>query len=330
MDLQKSYLFSKVCRKLLRSSILVGLVLLLALAPSTQARAEDTEDLLNKFGMTLGKPIKSDLEKELDSLKENLNSMRTQQLINEEYNKVMELYVSRKEELLDDILSDVTVYQNRNNVISKQISNSILTEDINSLLNADSEYKNNNHNIDSLLSVMNEYAVDYSYKNVIYDTTDIEGKLEETSKLYEDSLDTYDLGDVNSIKWIMPNDRYVTSQFGFRVDPLDSSKIRYHAGTDYRAQEGTPIMALFNGRVISCGWSNTMGYYVTVQSGDNVKYLICHCSEINVVEGQEVKQYDVIAHSGGTGSRSTGPHLHMALYLNGVTYNVDELFIKNE
>ena len=64
--------------------------------------------------------------------------------------------------------------------------------------------------------------------------------------------------------------------------------------------------------------------------GDNIKYFICHCSEIYVTVGQQVNQYDIIASSGNTGSRTTGPHLHLALYINGVTYDVSKLFKSNE
>lgn len=291
-----------------------------------QVRADDTEDLLNVYGLTLGGPVKSDLEKEMSQIESDLQEMQAQQAINDEYNAIMQSYVNRREEEMNRVLSDISVYQKQNDNIAGKINNNILTGDIDTLLQLDGSYKSNVSNINVLLSSLSDYQVSYTYKYISGDLSDVEQRLANTKALYVESLDTFDLGDVKNIQWIMPNDKYVNSTYGYRVDPLNANEVRFHAGTDYRAPVGTPIGALFNGTVISCGWSDTIGYYVTVQCGDNVKYLICHCSELNVEVGQTVKQYETLAYSGGTGTRCTGPHLHLALYLNGVTYDVDELF----
>ena len=319
-------MFSVACRKHYRSSIALGLVISILLAQPMQVRADDTEDLLNVYGLTLGGPVKSDLEEEMNQIESDLQEMQAQQAINDEYNAIMQSYISRREEEMNSVLSDISIYQKQNDAIADNINDNLLNASIDELLQLDGSYKSNVSNINTLLSSLGDYQVSYSYKYISGDLSDVEQKLANTKALYIESLDTFNLGDVKDIQWIMPNDKYITSPYGYRVDPLNANEVRFHAGTDYRAPTGTPIGALFNGTVMSCGWSDTIGYYVTVQCGDNIKYLICHCSKLNVEVGQTVKQYDILAYSGSTGTRCTGPHLHLALYLNGVTYNVDELF----
>lgn len=326
MILQKSRMFCVACRKHYRGSIALGLVVSILLARPMQVRADDTEDLLNVYGLTLGGPVKSDLEEEMNQIESDLQEMQAQQAINDEYNAIMQSYMDRREEEMNRVLSDISVYQEQNDNIAEKINDNLLTGDIDELLQLDGSYKSNVSNINVLLSSLGDYQISYTYKYISADLSDVEQRLADTKALYVESLDTFNLGDVKDIQWVMPNERHITSSYGYRVDPLNANEVRFHAGTDYRAPVGTPIGALFNGTVISCGWSDRIGYYVTVQCGDNVKYLICHCSELNVEVGQIVKQYDILAYSGSTGTRCTGPHLHLALYLNGVTYGVDELF----
>lgn len=307
----------------------MGIVVLL-LFPALLARAEDTETLLNVYGLTLGGPIKSELEKEIGSLETDIASMQATQLEIEQYNAILKQYLINREAEVNKILTDVKVYQAQNDRLSTEIGDGILSSSMSDLLKLDNQYKTNQSYINQLLSAMNDMRVAFSYKQFDSNISDVEKQLEQTRTLYIESLDTYNLGDVTNIQYIMPNERYVTSSYGYRVDPINAGEIRFHAGTDYRAPEGTEIGALFNGEVIAAGWSEIIGYYITVQSGDNIKYLICHCSELLVEKGDLVKQYQPIALSGGTGARCTGPHLHLALYLNGVTYDVNQLFVNFE
>lgn len=326
MFVQKLHTFSVTCKRLWKISVSIGLLVIVLTTQCLQVSAENTETLFNIYGLTLGGPIRSDIEEEINSAEQEILDKTTQQNINDIHNAITQEYIDRKENEIITILSDVSVYQSRNDTILSNISSDILDRPISELLQLDNDYKSNVSNIDALLSVMNGYTFGYTYRNSLTDLSEVEERLMTARQRYTEAIDAFDLGDVTNIKWIMPNDKYITSPYGYRVDPLNSNEVRFHAGTDYRAPVGTPIGALFNGKVISCGWSNTIGYFVTVECGENVKYLICHCSELCVQVGQEVKQYDVIAYSGGTGTRCTGPHLHLALYLNGVTYDVDELF----
>ena len=322
--LQKFYMLMKKSVNF-KTFMCLGLVVCL-LTPSVKVYADDTETLMNIYGLTLGKPDKSGLEEQISLLEDSLQSMQIQQEMNTEYNSVLEQFMERVKEKTDLILNDVEIYQDKNKDLSDKIQSEILSADIDTLLQYDKVYKTNTGYADDLLSSLNNYDYDYSYRSLSVDVDSIEKELEEAKTLYVDSIDTYDLGDVTNLKWIMSNDMYRTSPYGYRLDPLNKEVVRFHSGTDYRAVIGTEIYALFNGVVTGCGWSDSAGYFVTVQCGENIRYFVCHLSEILVKEGDKVNQYDLIGLSGNTGYRTTGPHLHIALYINGDSVDIHPLF----
>ncbi len=95
---------------------------------------------------------------------------------------------------------------------------------------------------------------------------------------------------------------------------------RMHEGIDLAASTGTPIKAADGGTVVSAGWSGAYGYTVVINHGGNTRTLYAHCSKLNVSAGQKVYQGQVIALVGNTG-RSTGPHCHFEIHVNGRTVN---------
>ena len=119
----------------------------------------------------------------------------------------------------------------------------------------------------------------------------------------------------NSGKMLMPSRGPITSQFGSRFHPVLGYS-RFHAGTDFGAEQGSPIQAAETGVVIFAGWYGGYGNAVIVEHGDGLTTLYGHASRLNVREGQTVKKGDVIAAVGTTGL-STGPHLHFEVRRNG-------------
>lgn len=114
----------------------------------------------------------------------------------------------------------------------------------------------------------------------------------------------------------MPLDNlHMTSPFGIRRDPLNKRTRRMHSGIDLRARY-EPVRSMLPGTVIESGYSKTGGYYVSVSHGVCIcSYL--HLSKIKVSNGAHVSAGEVIAISGASGSRVTGPHLHLsARYVN--------------
>ncbi|MGN0734983.1 MAG: peptidoglycan DD-metalloendopeptidase family protein [Anaerovoracaceae bacterium] len=95
---------------------------------------------------------------------------------------------------------------------------------------------------------------------------------------------------------------------------------RMHYGLDYAAPTGTPIYAADGGTVTKAGWSGAYGYVVVIDHGANKKTLYAHCSRLLVSAGTKVYKGQQIATVGSTG-RSTGPHCHFEIFINGVNVN---------
>ncbi len=112
---------------------------------------------------------------------------------------------------------------------------------------------------------------------------------------------------------------YVTSEFGTREDPI-TGEIKSHDALDIGVPIGTPINVVNDGVVISTNMGSGYGTSVLIDHGNGVVSGYAHCSELLVTTGQTVKKGQVIALSGNTG-RSTGPHLHLEVRLNGVKVN---------
>ena len=95
---------------------------------------------------------------------------------------------------------------------------------------------------------------------------------------------------------------------------------RYHQAIDLAISSGTKIRASDGGTVISSGYSGSYGYVVRINHGGNRVTLYAHCSKLLVKAGDKVFQGQHIANVGSTG-RSTGPHVHFEVIINGVKRN---------
>lgn len=101
----------------------------------------------------------------------------------------------------------------------------------------------------------------------------------------------------------------ISSLFGWRVHPIYGDT-RLHTGTDISAPMGTPVVAAFEGNVITADFLQGYGITVVLEHEEGTQQtLYAHMSELFVEVGDEVKQGDVIGRVGSTGN-STGPHLH--------------------
>lgn len=104
---------------------------------------------------------------------------------------------------------------------------------------------------------------------------------------------------------------YVSSRYGWR-----SIFRRVHYGLDIAVPVGTPILASKDGIVTYSGYGGNYGILVTLHHDDGSETRYGHCSSVVVAEGDIISQGEVIAFSGNTG-RSTGPHLHFEIRING-------------
>jgi murein DD-endopeptidase MepM/ murein hydrolase activator NlpD len=106
------------------------------------------------------------------------------------------------------------------------------------------------------------------------------------------------------------------SGFGFRIDPF-TRRPSLHAGLDFPADPGTPILAAAGGVVLTTEAHPQYGLMVELDHGRNLITRYAHAARITVKQGDLVKRGDKIAEVGSTG-RSTGPHLHFEVLVDGV------------
>ena len=91
---------------------------------------------------------------------------------------------------------------------------------------------------------------------------------------------------------------------------------KFHNGVDMAAPSGSPILAAYDGQVVAADYNASMGNYIMIDHGDGLYTIYMHCSALYVSTGANVTKGANIAAVGSTG-RSTGPHLHFSVRLNG-------------
>ncbi len=111
----------------------------------------------------------------------------------------------------------------------------------------------------------------------------------------------------------------LTSSYGGRKAPTKGASTN-HKGIDWATPIGTAVMASSGGTVTRAGWGSGYGYVVYIRHADGRETRYGHLSKVLVKAGQQVSQGQKIALSGNTG-RSTGPHLHFELRINGASVN---------
>ncbi len=112
---------------------------------------------------------------------------------------------------------------------------------------------------------------------------------------------------------------YISSSFGYRTSPFTERK-EFHKGLDISIKQGSPIIATADGVVSFSGAKGLLGNTIIIDHGYGFVTRYAHAKELLKKRGEKVKRGDVIAYVGNTG-RSTGPHVHYEVKLNGVQVN---------
>ncbi len=122
------------------------------------------------------------------------------------------------------------------------------------------------------------------------------------------------------LKGMLPNSSpvnvgYNSSSYGWRIDPFTGYKA-FHEGLDFPANSGTPIYAAADGIVSEAEHTPDYGNLVKIEHGSGLETRYAHASKLLVHVGERVVKGQIVAEVGSTG-RSTGPHLHYEIRLNG-------------
>ena len=124
---------------------------------------------------------------------------------------------------------------------------------------------------------------------------------------------------------IRPATGWTTSRFGYRISPFTGRR-EFHKGFDIANRKGTPIIATANGTVTFTGKKGSYGNIVVIDHGHGMVTRYGHTDKILVKRGDKVKRGDSIALVGNTG-RSTGPHVHYEVHLNGIPVNPEKYIL---
>jgi len=116
-----------------------------------------------------------------------------------------------------------------------------------------------------------------------------------------------------------PSPGYITSGFGTRADPFTGGRA-HHMGIDFNANTGDPVLSAAGGVVVYAGVKSGYGNVVEVDHGNGYSTLYGHNSRLIVRAGDIVRAGQQLARAGSTG-RSTGPHVHFEVHVNGRPVN---------
>ncbi len=165
--------------------------------------------------------------------------------------------------------------------------------------------------------------------NILYANLILSG---ENNSLYffdkEGSVGHYDKNGKSIKKALMKtpiNGARLSSPFGMRKHPIDGFN-KMHRGTDFAAPMGTPIMASGSGVIKKVGWCGGGGNCVAIKHNSTYQTIYAHMSKFakGIKKGVRVKQGQTIGYVGSTG-KSTGPHLHYEVIVNGKKVNSQTL-----
>lgn len=171
------------------------------------------------------------------------------------------------------------------------------------------------------------YDTDFNYDNIDFDQ-----ELEALEIYLSKALDKVNVKEVEyeatieELETMIPyveaypsvlpiEDTYITSPFGYRKNPFGYSSTEFHSGVDLKASY-EPVYATGAGTVIEAKYLSGYGYTVIIDHGYGITTKYAHNSKLYVSVGDEVVRGDKISKSGNTG-RSTGPHLHYEILVDG-------------
>jgi len=165
--------------------------------------------------------------------------------------------------------------------------------------------------------------------NILFANLNLSG--EDNSLYYFDFKDSeghYDKSGKSVQKALMKtpiNGARLSSSFGMRKHPIDGFN-KMHKGTDFAAPMGTPIMASGNGLIKKAGWCGGGGNCIVIKHNSTYQTVYAHMSKFakGIRNGVRVKQGQTIGYVGSTG-KSTGPHLHYEVIVNGQKINSQTL-----
>jgi len=128
---------------------------------------------------------------------------------------------------------------------------------------------------------------------------------------------------LNSVPIGAPYGGKITSRYGYRLNPFTRKNTEFHSGIDFRGRVGDSVQCTGSGTVAFAGNKEGFGQCVIIQHNPNLQTLYGHLRQIHVRKGGQVDSGQTVGLLGNTG-RSTGPHLHYEIIVNGKKINPEK------
>ena len=167
---------------------------------------------------------------------------------------------------------------------------------------------------DADLAITTNKKMDYLRRQLYIQSNSLE-EISQLCRTHEDKLKK-----IPAIQPVSNKDlKRTASGFGWRVDPVYQTR-RFHQGMDFSAPKGTPVYVTGDGIVTKAGYEQGYGNIIYVDHGHGYTTRYAHLSKFKVKKGMKVTRGTEIGLVGNTG-KSTGPHLHYEVHLNGKVMN---------
>lgn len=312
--------------------ILLSLFIVLLSASVGAAGDNTTADILKIYGM-YNLPSTAELDVEFEKASIEYTEVASKVTSNEMLVSAQSISNESYLELITEC--DKVIYELRDklNTMNKSLDD-IGNCTVDTIMNFDSTYKTLKSQIVDkeeerklLVAQLGKVNKQIVFDDIAKDDLERKEKKLDSVQRQLDKAKSYNtIGTLANLKYPLGRTSRVSAAFGWRLDPITRNSMQFHKGVDLDADMNTNVLAIFNGTVEKVYKSETGGNTIFINHGQGVHSAYLHLESFKVKVGDTVKQGQVIAKSGNTGSRTTGPHLHFGLYIGGTVVDPAKLF----
>ena len=266
-----------------------------------------------KFMYEKGDTLYMELVLSAESFGEMLNKADYIEMLSSYDRKMLDEYVAYAEYVAlckESLEEEKTVLDEAKATVEEEEAslNALIAVKEQEIYNVSSDIKNKEQAI-------KEYEADIATQNETIKALEA-AVAEERKRLAAEQGRKYDGG---VFTWPAPSSSRISDDYGTRTHPILGIQ-QFHNGVDLAAPGGSPILAVYDGKVVAADYNSSMGNYIMIDHGDGLYTIYMHASALYVSKGTEVTKGQKIAAVGSTG-RSTGNHLHFSVRLNGSYVN---------
>lgn len=303
-----------------RAIVATYIIIVYMLCITSNIYADTTKEVLDAYDIK-DKTVLEKTKAELNEKSKEYRNLLKEYIFTDFYNTAISLTSS------NDVMNELNATQEEVRILESNML-SCFDEPISKIKEYDNAYLSKRKYADFLLKALDSYSglgvSPLPEGNLQALKTELDDVQNKYSELYESS----NIGNIGNLVHPVQALMKISSKYGTRVNPQDTSKTEMHDGIDLEAEEGTGVVSLFSGKVIYAGYDEVKGETVKIKHGDGIVTEYRHLNERYVLKGTKVRQYQKIGTVGTTGDNVGKPHLHLSLYINGKSYDPSKLLVK--